>query len=667
MNPPWGEGFVWEETLTGKPWIGVVCEENGADIWWPCKDHPSDEPDSMSMSFTVPNPLVCVSNGKLVGSIDNGNNTTTYNWYISQPINNYNVSIYVAEFSQIEDTYLSVNGDTIPFYFWVLPEYYNTAVDYMDVFLTEFNFLESICGPFPFGADKHGWAHAPYWGMEHQTIIAYGHNFSVNNWGFDYIHYHELAHEWWGNLITAKDWADIWIHEGLASYAEALYVEHLSGMSKYHQYMDEIRPEDNHTQSLAPREALTAAQAFENLNPYNRGSSVMHTLRYHLGDEAFFNLLKRWAYPDSEDLDNTNERFCRILTTDDMKNLAEEVTSRDLDPFFEVFFREISFPVLHVVRKKDSTTFSWKTESNILLDVNIPILVNGMDQTIEMIDGLGNSPISISDSLVIDPKKWILMAEPFINISPTVDAGDDKELTCITASVQLDGSGNSNNGNINLTYTWSGPDSFSSNIAAPIVSVSGTYILTVTDCDNRCEDSDEVEVTLNSTSPTANAGNDKELTCTTTTVRLDGSGNFSGVNANLTYSWSGPNSYSSGIAAPTVSTPGIYILTVTDTNNGCEGSDEVKITQDIDYRLAPNFPNPFNVSTTIKFSIPESQFVTLKVFNFLGSEIITLVKDELNPGIYEITFDGSNLSSGTYFYCLQAGNYTETRRFFLNN
>ncbi len=142
----------------------------------------------------------------------------------------------------IEDNYMSTIGDSIPFRFWVLPEYYNTAVNYMDVFLTEFNFLESICGPFPFGTDKHGWAHAPYWGMEHQTIIAYGHNFTTNSWGFDYIHYHELAHEWWGNLITAKDWADVWIHEGMATYTEALYVEHLSGMNMYHQYMDNMRP-----------------------------------------------------------------------------------------------------------------------------------------------------------------------------------------------------------------------------------------------------------------------------------------------------------------------------------------------------------------------------------------------------------------------------------------
>ncbi|MBL1211740.1 MAG: T9SS C-terminal target domain-containing protein [Ignavibacteriae bacterium] len=421
-NPPWGVGFVWDTTPSGKPWIGVACEDDGADIWWACKDHPSDEPDSMRMKFTVPNPLTCVSNGRFIDSTDNGDNTSTFEWFISTPINNYNVTIYAAEFSLIEDTYQCVSGEEIPFYFWVLPEYYNTAVNYMDVFLNEFNFLEAICGPFPFGTDKHGWAHAPYWGMEHQTIIAYGHNFTTNSWGFDYIHYHELAHEWWGNLISAKDWADVWIHEGLATYTEALYVEHLSGMDDYHQYMDNRRPSNNHSYPLAPTEPMTAAQAFDNLNPYYRGASVMHTLRYHVGDSTFFNLLKRWAYPDSNDYDNTNGRLCQILTTDNMKEKAETATGRELDPFFDVFFREASYPVLNVVRGTSEAAFSWSTENSIPLDVNIPITVNGIDKTVEMTAGEGSIALSLSDNLVLDPKKWLLMDEP--NIVTNFDDGN---------------------------------------------------------------------------------------------------------------------------------------------------------------------------------------------------------------------------------------------------
>jgi len=149
-NPPWDDGFVWDETGSRKPWIGVACESSGADIWWPCKDHPSDEPDSMALSFTVPKPLACIANGKFIAQIDTEDNSTTYNWFVSTPINNYNVSIYVAEFNLIEDNYTSVNGANVPFDFWVLPESYQTAMNHMDVFKKEFDFLESICGPFPF-------------------------------------------------------------------------------------------------------------------------------------------------------------------------------------------------------------------------------------------------------------------------------------------------------------------------------------------------------------------------------------------------------------------------------------------------------------------------------------------------------------------------------------
>lgn len=406
-------GFVWETTSGGQPWLGVACQFEGGDIWWPCKDHPSDEPDSMNISFTVPDPLVCVSNGQYLGFEDNGNNTSTYHWFISVPINNYNVTFYAADFLLIEENYASTIGNDIPFRFWVLPEVYETAVNHMDVFQQEFDFLEEICGPFPFGTDKHGWAHAPYWGMEHQTIIAYGHDFTTNEWGYDYIHLHELAHEWWGNLLTAKNWADVWIHEGIATYTEALYVEHFSGMESYFEFMRDHQPYFG-ISPLAPYEEMIAENAFLFNDPYTRGASVMHTLRYHLGDDQFFELLKRWAYPDPDDLGNEDGRQCRLVNTEDLKIQAEEVTGVELDPFWTVFFREASFPQLIVNRQAEQTTFQWLTEQNIPLDLNVPITINGEEHTVEMENGNGSISMSIEDELEIDPNDWILMQDPEI-------------------------------------------------------------------------------------------------------------------------------------------------------------------------------------------------------------------------------------------------------------
>ena len=417
-NPPWGVGFVWETTSEGKPWLGVTCEEGGADVWWPCKDHPSDEPDSMRISFTVSDPLMCVSNGRFLGSASNGNNTTTYNWFVSTPINNYDVTFYAAEYKLIEDTYKSISGNDVPFYFWVLPEDYDEALEYMDVFRQEFDFLESINGPFPFASDKHGWAEAPYWGMEHQTIIAYGNNFKVNAWGLDYIHFHELAHEWWGNLVTAKDWSDLWIHEGLATYMEALYVEHISGRDSYQKFLVKRKPENNHLYPLAPKTPMTASQAFDNLNPYIRGAWAIHTLRYYLGDTVFFNVLKHWAYPDPSDTDNHNGRQCRLVTTDDMKNIAEKVSSRDLNPFFNVFFREASYPYLEIEYLKTEAKFTWITEYNVLLDVDVPVMINDSLRTVDMRDGRGRISLPLNAEMKIDPEQRILMGTPLITRLP---------------------------------------------------------------------------------------------------------------------------------------------------------------------------------------------------------------------------------------------------------
>lgn len=407
QHPPWDDGFVWSSTSKGKPWLGVACETEGADVWWPCKDHPTDEPDSMSMSFTVPNPLTCVSNGKFLGSKDNGNNTSTFYWFISTPINNYNVTFYAAEYSLIQDNYQSINGKTIPFYFWVLPEYYDIANSRMKVFLNEFNFLETICGPFPFGMDKHAFAHAPYWGMEHQTIVAYGHDFSINEWGYDFIHFHEMAHEWWGNLITAKDWSDIWIHEGIATYTEALYVEKLKGKSTFFEFMDIHGIANNHPYALAPRMSLGANEAMTFLDPYNRGAKAMHALRFYLGDEAFFKVLKGWAYPDSNDTDNTKGRLCRIVSTDDLKNDAEKISGIELDNFFEVFFRQKSFPVLRYVRGTTNASFTWLT-GDIALDVDIPVSINGIIQKVEMINGKGTIEVKTNDHFMVDPEGWLI-------------------------------------------------------------------------------------------------------------------------------------------------------------------------------------------------------------------------------------------------------------------
>jgi hypothetical protein len=164
---------------------------------------------------------------------------------------------------------------------------------------------------------------------------------------------------------------------------------------------------------------MTASQAFSQLDPYHRGAWTMHTLRFHLGDKKFFSLLKHWVYPDTSDTDNTKGRLCRFANTNDMKELAEKITNRDLDPFFDVFMKEASYPYLEITYSEKGAVFTWKTENDVLLDLDVPVMLNGLKLIVKMKAGQGILSLPLQYDLVIDPDQWILMDEP--QIASTLD------------------------------------------------------------------------------------------------------------------------------------------------------------------------------------------------------------------------------------------------------
>jgi len=155
-RPPWDDGFTWSKTESGEDRIGVTCHGGGADIWWPCKDHPSDEPDSASLSFTVPGNLFCASNGKLLNTIDNLDGIKTFEWFVSTPINNYGVSVHIAPYDTIQYTFTSITGEIIPVTIWVLPESMDKARPHCSNYLDHLKFYEQYLGPYPFRIDKYG-------------------------------------------------------------------------------------------------------------------------------------------------------------------------------------------------------------------------------------------------------------------------------------------------------------------------------------------------------------------------------------------------------------------------------------------------------------------------------------------------------------------------------
>ncbi len=413
VNPPWDGGLVWSRTPSGAHWVAVTCQMEGADIWWPCKDHPSDEPDSMALHFTVPGDLVCVANGRLLGEQRNPDGTRTFHWFVSTPINNYGVTFYAAPYVAIESTYVSVCGDTIPTTFWALPEHAEAARAFLPYVYRDLRFLEEVAGPYPFRADKYGVVEAPYLGMEHQTAIAYGSHFVPGPEGFDWLHAHELAHEWYGNCATVPDWKDFWIHEGFASYMEAFYAERLKGREAYVEYLTRFRRGIRNRLPVAPRETRTAGQAY-NIDIYYKGAWILHTLRFLIGDEAFFEFLHRVVYPDVGLERVTDGRQCHFVTTEDVIALAESISGQSLQWFFELYLRQSQLPHLVVERRQDFLELRWVTPQDLLFPMPVEVQVGGRRYRVSMSGGTGSVQIRPGDSFSIDPDDWVLMDEPVL-------------------------------------------------------------------------------------------------------------------------------------------------------------------------------------------------------------------------------------------------------------
>lgn len=418
-RPPWNGGMIWSRTPSGDPWVGVAVQTTGSWVWWPNKDHPSDRADSVAVNITMPEDLVVASNGRLRGSSMEEEGWKTWNWFVSTPISNYNITLNAAPYETITDSYTSTSGDEIEIIFWILPEYLEQGEELFPQFSEQLRHMEEIAGPYPFRADKYGVAHSPYLGMEHQSIIAYGADFSNDNLfgqpvGFDELHHHELAHEWFGNLVTVYDWRDFWIHEGFGTYMQALYAEHLGGMESYRLLIEHFRQRisQNAAMEVAPRKSMSSldiTQGNRGGDIYFKGAMFLHTLRYLIGDEHFFLALRRFAYPDPEMEMVTDGSHMRFATTDDFLSLTEQITGMDLEWLFEVYLRQPALPRLHLTRLDGLMTLQWEVPEGISFPMPIQIRIDSEVVTFSP-NSEGRLALEISEEVdvEIDPNGWVL-------------------------------------------------------------------------------------------------------------------------------------------------------------------------------------------------------------------------------------------------------------------
>jgi len=420
-RPPWDGGFTWARTTDGEPWIATSCQAHGADIWWPCKDHPSDKANSMDLRIQVPDPLVVAANGRLV-SVERRAGSRSYHWRVSNPFSNYVIALNIAPYETLNAQYKSVAGETIPVTFWVLPQNKQRAERVFPQFVQHLAFFEEVFGPYPFRADKYGVAETPHLGMEHQTIIAYGGNYGSNPWGidrgFDFLHHHELSHEWWANLVTARDWNDFWIHESFATYAQALYTERLKGAEAYRSIMNENRAKILNRGPIAPREARTTNEMYfaeegseaPGADIYYKGAWVLHSLRWVLGDEVFFRALRRMAYPDPTLERVTDGSQCRFSSTEEIRAIAERVSGRDLGWFFELYLRQKDLPTLEHAIEDGELRLRWRTPRDLPFPMPVEVKLGRRLERVEMPAGRGSIALGRARRPQLDPNGWILRA-----------------------------------------------------------------------------------------------------------------------------------------------------------------------------------------------------------------------------------------------------------------
>lgn len=336
-DPPWKGGFVWKKDKSGKHWCAVACEGEGAWSWLPIKGYLGDEPDSIETHFTVPSNLQCVSNGILTGTDAIDGNWTCFSRKVHYPINPYNITYYIGDFKKIEMPYVTADKIEMSLEFFVLEANYEKAKEHFKQTTTILKVYEECFGPYPWPKDGYRLIESPYAGMEHQSAIAYGNGYkNTYKEDFDDIILHETAHEWWGNAVSVSDFSDIWIHEGLASYAEALYIEKTKG---YKPYVDYVWGQGMFTFNKSPL-ILPKGVFYWNYKDgdvYMKGSAAIHTLRNIFDDDYFFLKALREF--------NMENRYKNVSTVD-FFTFMKTKTKENLDPFIRQYFYKRESPLL---------------------------------------------------------------------------------------------------------------------------------------------------------------------------------------------------------------------------------------------------------------------------------------------------------------------------------
>ncbi|PSL32777.1 M1 family metallopeptidase [Dyadobacter jiangsuensis] len=404
-RPPWDGGVQWVPDGKGNTIISTSCQGLGASVWWPCKDHMYDEPDSMLISMTVPKSVMDVSNGNLRSVVENNDNSHTFNWVVKNPINNYGVNMNVANYVSWKETFKGEKGD-LQLSYYVLPQNLEKAKEQFKQAPKMLKAFEHWFGPYPFYEDGYKLVEVPYLGMEHQSSVTYGNDYKMGyrgkdlsntGWGlkWDFIIIHESGHEWFANNITYKDVADMWVHESFTNYSENLYTEYYFGKKAGEDYVIGTR---ELIANDIPIIGVYGVNQEGSKDMYYKGGNMLHTIRQIVNDD------EKWR----QILRGLNKTFYhQTVDGSQIENYISEHAGRNLSKVFDQYLRDVRIPVLEYAFTGKGLQYRWiNTVENFDMPVKVK-LAGGKEEFLYPTNDWKTLKVKGDKSLTVDRNFYV--------------------------------------------------------------------------------------------------------------------------------------------------------------------------------------------------------------------------------------------------------------------
>ena len=402
VNPPWKGGFSWKKDLSGNPWVVINCQLEGGKVYFPCKDHPGDEPnEGVDMFITVPKGLTVAGPG-LLQSVKRKGNAQAFHWKTNYTISNYCILFNIAKYEIAKRTYTTIEGNKVPIEFYILEEDKANAEKILDLRERDARVLEKYFGEYPWAKEKMGIAQVPNPGMEHQTMITYGDRVGtflthkVGTWDYSGNLFHEFAHEWFANKVTNKDWAHMWIQEGITTYSEALFCREANGERGYDSILVNFKRSIRNEKPLVQGEEKNSAEVYTG-DIYSKGAYFMHTLRGVLGDALFFPTLKKLAT-------DPQYTYSNFVTTDDVEQLFSKVAGKDLKLLFDFYLRTTQKLKIEI-RQIGFGEYEIRS-TNLPIPLQVDVSTDSGNKQITLTEKWAK--IKSSTPLLVDPKGYFL-------------------------------------------------------------------------------------------------------------------------------------------------------------------------------------------------------------------------------------------------------------------